>query len=80
MTRKRFVSMSAGKKRKNAKTKSHKGDSFSLAERNRKHAPSRCNHFKPPPLAVIVDSLYEILVIAIGAVLSGAEHWTEMEE
>ena len=25
-------------------------------------------------------SLYEILVIAICAVLSGAEHWTEMEE
>ena len=45
----------------------------SLFERMREIADPRREHQK-------FHSLYEILVIAICAVLSGAEHWTEMEE
>jgi predicted transposase YbfD/YdcC len=45
----------------------------SLFERMRKIADPRREHQK-------FHSLYEILVIAICAVLCGAEHWTEMEE
>ena len=45
----------------------------SLFERLREIADPRREHQK-------FHSLYEILVIAICAVLCGAEHWTEMEE
>jgi predicted transposase YbfD/YdcC len=45
----------------------------SLFERMREIADPRREHQK-------FHSLYEILVIAICAVLCGAEHWTEMEE
>lgn len=44
-----------------------------LFERLKKMGDPRREHQK-------FHSLYEILVIAICAVLSGAEHWTEMEE
>jgi DDE_Tnp_1-associated len=45
----------------------------SLFERMREIADPRREHRK-------CHSLYEILVIAMCAVLCGAEHWTEREE
>src|SRR5262249_24067435 len=49
--------MSAGKKSKSAKTKRSKGDSSKKTVDVATDALSRCNSLKPPPPAVVVDSL-----------------------